>query len=52
MAGHLVTKKEKESLGQLFRTFDIDNSGNLSLEEIKNVYKEHLNKELSEEELD
>lgn len=49
IAAQLLSKEEKDSLTKVFKAFDRDNDGKLSIEELQNGYAEQGNKISTEE---
>lgn len=52
IGSQLISKSEKEKLGQTFKALDANGDGKLSKEEIMNGYEEHFGKFLNEDEID
>lgn len=52
IGSQLISKSEKEKLGQIFKALDANGDGKLSKEEIMDGYEEHFGKLLNEDEVD
>ena len=52
IASQLMSNKEKEDLSKVFRAFDANGDGKLSMEEVKNGYLNHYGKIMSDEEVE
>ena len=51
IASQILRKEEKEEVDEMFSTLDVDCDGKISEEDMKAVYKEHYDLELSEDDL-
>ena len=51
IASQILRKEEKEEVDRMFGTLDVDCDGKISEEDMKAVYKEHYDVELSEDDL-
>lgn len=52
IAAQLLSKSEKDNLAKVFRAFDKNGDGKLSMEEVKEGYLEHYGKVMSDEEVE
>ena len=52
IASQLLSKKEKESIDEIFRAMDVNEDGKLSKEEIQNGYVKFFGRSLDDEEFD
>ena len=52
IASQLLTKGEKDNLAKVFKAFDKNGDGKLSMEEVKEGYLEHYGKVMSDEEVE
>ena len=52
IAAQLLSKSEKDNLAKVFREFDKNGDGKLSIEEVKTGYLEHYGKVMSDEEVE
>lgn len=51
IASQLLSKNERDSLAKIFKAFDKNGDGKLSIEEVKEGYIEHYGKAVSDEEV-
>ena len=47
IASQLLTKKERDDLAKVFKSFDKNNDGKLSIEEVKDGYREHYGRDMT-----
>jgi calcium-dependent protein kinase len=47
-----MTKAEREELGKIFKSLDMNNNGCLSKDELKQAYHQHANRTLTDEEIE
>lgn len=52
IAGQLISKTEKDNLARVFKAFDKNGDGKLSMEEVKIGYMEHYGRVMSDEEIE
>jgi calcium-dependent protein kinase len=52
IAGQLISKQEKDSLARVFKAFDTNGDGKLSMEEVKVGYETHYGITMSDEEIE
>jgi Ca2+-binding EF-hand superfamily protein len=52
IAGQLISKQEKDNLARVFKAFDKNGDGKLSMEEVKIGYMEHYGRVMSDEEIE
>lgn len=52
IASQLLSSKERENLAKVFRAFDKNGDGKLSIQEVKEGYLEHYGKIMSDEEVE
>ena len=52
IASQLLTKGEKDNLAKVFKAFDKNGDGKLSMQEVKEGYLEHYGKVMSDEEVE
>ena len=52
IASQLLSKSEKDNLAKVFKAFDKNGDGKLSMEEVKEGYLEHYGKVMSDEEVE
>jgi calcium-dependent protein kinase len=52
IASQLLSKNEKDNLARVFKAFDKNGDGKLSMEEVKEGYIEHYGKVMSDEEVE
>ena len=51
IASQLLSKTERDSLSKVFKAFDKNGDGKLSMEEVKEGYLEHYGKVMSDDEV-
>lgn len=52
IASQLLSKKDKDDLARVFKTFDKNGDGKLSMDEVKMGYIEHYGRVMSDEEVE
>jgi calcium-dependent protein kinase len=52
IASQLLSKQEKDNLARVFKAFDKNGDGRLSIEEVKEGYLEHYGRIISDEEVE
>ena len=52
IASQLLSKKEKDDLARVFKTFDKNGDGKLSMDEVKMGYIEHYGRVMSDEDVE
>ena len=52
IAGQLLSKQEKDALARVFKAFDANGDGKLSMEEVKAGYLEHYGRVISDDEVE
>lgn len=52
IASQLLNKNERDGLASVFKSFDKNGDGKLSMEEVKEGYLEHYGKVMSDEEVE
>lgn len=52
IASQMLSKSKKEDLAKVFKSFDKNGDGRLSMEEVKQGYVEHYGKIISDEEVE
>ena len=51
IASQLLSKSERDDLAKVFKAFDKNNDGKLSIEEVKDGYREHYGRDMTGTEL-
>jgi calcium-dependent protein kinase len=51
ITSQLLSKKDKEELGRVFRTFDLDGDGRLSMSDVQQGYQKHFGIVITDEEV-
>merc|ERR1712046_212511 len=52
MGGQLISKQEKDDLARVFKTFDTNGDGKLSMEEVKVGYRDHYGITMTDDEIE
>jgi len=52
IAGQLISKQEKDDLARVFKTFDTNGDGKLSMEEVKVGYRDHYGITMTDDEIE